>query len=136
MVALVPISPSWVEVKFLGVTVVFWYMMFSTMFYIPIISAFTVPYYSLGAEMSPDYEERTSIMSYRSITQKVSEVGNFYALRFTNLAWFLIKISWEKTYKNIYEFPVMDQYDNEYETYDDIPTITQCVLLSNTYDDN
>lgn len=84
------VSPSWVEIKFLGVTVVFWYMMFSTMFYIPIISAFTVPYYSLGAEMSPCYEERTSIMSYRCMTQKVSELGNFYALRFTNLAWFLI----------------------------------------------
>ena len=84
------VSPSWVSVKFLGVSVVFWYMMFSTMFYIPIISSFTVPYYSLGAEMTPDYEERTSIMSYRSVAQKVSELGNFYALRFTNLAWFLI----------------------------------------------
>jgi len=84
------VSPSWVGIKFLGVSVVFWYMIFSTMFYIPIISAFTVPYYSLGAEMSPDYEERTSIMSYRSMAQKVSELGNFYALRFTNLAWFLI----------------------------------------------
>ena len=84
------ISPSWVEIKFLGLSVVFWYMIFSTMFYIPIISAFTVPYYSLGAEMTPDYEERTSIMAYRSMAQKVSELGNFYALRFTNLAWFLI----------------------------------------------
>ena len=84
------ISPSWVGIKFLGLSVVFWYMIFSTMFYIPIISAFTVPYYSLGAEMTPDYEERTSIMAYRSMAQKVSELGNFYALRFTNLAWFLI----------------------------------------------
>ncbi len=84
------ISPSWVGIKFLGLSVVFWYMIFSTMFYIPIISAFTVPYYSLGAEMTPDYEERTSIMAYRSMSQKVSELGNFYALRFTNLAWFLI----------------------------------------------
>jgi GPH family glycoside/pentoside/hexuronide:cation symporter len=84
------VSPSWVAIKFLGVSVVFWYMLLSTLIYIPIISAFTVPYYSLGAEMSPDYEERTSIMSYRSMTQKISELGNFYALRFTNLAWFLI----------------------------------------------
>jgi len=84
------VSPSWVDIRFLGVSVVFWYMMLSTMIYIPIISAFTVPYYSLGAEMSPCYEERTSIMSYRSMAQKVSELGNFYALRFTNLAWFLI----------------------------------------------
>jgi GPH family glycoside/pentoside/hexuronide:cation symporter len=29
-------------------------------------------------------------MSYRSAAQKVSELGNFYALRFTNLAWFLL----------------------------------------------
>ena len=84
------VSPSWVAIKFLGVSVVFWYMLLSTLIYIPIISAFTVPYYSLGAEMSPDYDERTSIMSYRSMAQKVSELGNFYALRFTNLAWFLI----------------------------------------------
>ena len=84
------VAPSWVEIKFLGVTVVFWYMLVSTMVYMPLISAFTVPYYSLGAEMSPDYHERTSIMSYRSMAQKVSELGNYYALRFTNLAWFLI----------------------------------------------
>jgi GPH family glycoside/pentoside/hexuronide:cation symporter len=84
------VSPSWVEIKFLSVSVVFWYMLLSTLIYIPIITAFTVPYYSLGAEMSPDYEERTSIMSYRSMAQKISELGNFYALRFTNLAWFLI----------------------------------------------
>ncbi|OGW74971.1 MAG: hypothetical protein A2Z72_07585 [Omnitrophica bacterium RBG_13_46_9] len=84
------VSPSWVEIEFLGVSAVFWYMILSNIVYIPIISAFTVPYYSLGAEMSPDYEERTSIMSYRSVAQKISELGNFYALRFTNLAWFLI----------------------------------------------
>ncbi len=90
------VSPSWVEIKFLGISVVFWYMIFSTMFYIPIISAFTVPYYSLGAEMSPCYEERTSIMSYRSMAQKIAELGNFYALRFTNLAWFLIPGTTEK----------------------------------------
>jgi len=29
-------------------------------------------------------------MTYRSVMQKIFEVGNFYALRFTNLAWFLI----------------------------------------------
>lgn len=84
------VSPGWVDIKFLGVSVVFWYMVFSTLIYMPIVSAFSVPYYSLGAEMTPDYEERTSIMAYRSTAQKISELGNFYALRFTNLAWFLI----------------------------------------------
>ncbi|NQT23323.1 MAG: MFS transporter [Candidatus Omnitrophica bacterium] len=83
-------SPSWVDIKFLGISVVFWYMIGSNFLYIPIISAFTIPYYSLGNEMSPDYEERTSIMSFRSVAQKVSEVGNFLAFKFTTLAWFLI----------------------------------------------
>jgi GPH family glycoside/pentoside/hexuronide:cation symporter len=90
------VSPSWVNLKFLGVSVIFWYMLGSNLIYIPIISSFTVPYYSLSNEMTPDYEERTSIMAYRSITQKVSELGNFYALRFTNLAWFLIPGTGEK----------------------------------------
>ena len=44
------VSPSWAEMKFLGVSVVFWYMMASTMVYMPIVSCFTVPYYSLGAD--------------------------------------------------------------------------------------
>ncbi|MFC1570593.1 MFS transporter [Candidatus Omnitrophota bacterium] len=84
------VSPSWINVKFLGVSVMFWYMLGSNLVYIPIISSFTVPYYSLSNEMTPDYEERTSIMAYRSMTQKIAELGNFYALRFTNLAWFII----------------------------------------------
>ena len=84
------ISPSWVDIKFLGLSAVFWYMVVSTLIYIPIISAFTVPYYSLSNEMSPDYEERTSIMSYRSIAQKIAEVGNFFVFKFTTLAWFLV----------------------------------------------
>lgn len=84
------VSPSWADIKFLGVSAVFWYMLLSTMIYMPLVSCFSIPYYSLGAEMSPDYEERTSIMAYRSVAQKVSELGNFYALRFTNLSWFLI----------------------------------------------
>ncbi len=90
------ISPGWANVKFLGVSVIFWYMIASNMIYIPIISSFTVPYYSLSNEMTPDYEERTSIMAYRSMAQKIFELGNFYALRFTNLAWFLIPGTGEK----------------------------------------
>lgn len=84
------VSPEWANYKFLGVNAVFWYMIVSNMIYIPIISSFTVPYHSLSNEMTPDYEERTSIMAFKSIAQKISELGNFYALKFTNLAWFLI----------------------------------------------
>jgi glycoside/pentoside/hexuronide:cation symporter, GPH family len=84
------VSPSWSHHTFLGASVVFWYMTASTLIYFPIVSAFSVPFNSLGAEMSPDYDERTSIMTYRSVMQKIFEVGNFYALRFTNLSWFLL----------------------------------------------
>ncbi|MBN2425403.1 MAG: MFS transporter [Calditrichaceae bacterium] len=84
------VSPSWINVTFLGASVLFWYMIVSSVIYIPIMSIYTVPYNSLGAEMSPDYDERTSIMTYRSTMQKFFEVGNFYALRFTNLSWFLL----------------------------------------------
>ncbi|MGD0572680.1 MAG: MFS transporter [Sedimentisphaerales bacterium] len=84
------VSPTWSDKTFLGLSAVFWYMIVSNMIYIPIFSAYTVPFNSLANELSPDYEERTSIMTYRSVLQKIFEVGNFYALRFTNLAWFLI----------------------------------------------
>lgn len=88
--ALFLVSPSWSDINFLGLSVVFWYMIGSSLIYIPIISLFSVPFNSLGPELSPDYDERTSVMTYRSVMQKIFEVGNFYALRFTNLAWFLI----------------------------------------------
>lgn len=84
------VSPSWVNIHFLGLAAVFWYMIVSSMIYIPIMALYTVPFNSLGAEMTPDYEERTSIMTYRSSMQKIFEIGNFYALRFTNLSWFLL----------------------------------------------
>jgi GPH family glycoside/pentoside/hexuronide:cation symporter len=84
------VSPAWSDKTFLGVSAIFWFMIFSNMIYIPIFSAFTVPFNSLANELTPDYEERTSIMTYRSAMQKVFEVATFYALRFTNLACFLI----------------------------------------------
>ena len=84
------VSHSWADKSFLGISAIFWFMIFSNMIYIPIFSAFTVPFNSLANELTPDYEERTSIMTYRSAMQKVFEVATFYALRFTNLACFLI----------------------------------------------
>lgn len=84
------VSPTWSDKTFLGVSAVFWYMLVSNIIYIPIFSAYTVPFNSLANELTPDYEERTSIMTYRSVLQKIFEVGNFSALMFTNLAWFTI----------------------------------------------
>jgi GPH family glycoside/pentoside/hexuronide:cation symporter len=84
------VSPAWAGSTFLGLSVIFWYMIISSLIYIPLMALYTVPFNSLGAEMTPDYEERTSVMTYRSSMQKIFEVGNFYALRFTNLSWFLL----------------------------------------------
>jgi len=84
------VSPSWAGSTFLGLSVIFWYMIISSLIYIPLMALYTVPFNSLGAEMTPDYEERTSVMTYRSSMQKIFEIGNFYALRFTNLSWFLL----------------------------------------------
>ncbi len=88
--ALFLVSPSWTNHSFLGLSSIFWYMMGSSLVYIPIMAMYTVPYNSLGAEMTPDYEERTSVMTYKGSMQKIFEVANFYALRFTNLSWFLL----------------------------------------------
>ena len=84
------VSPEWINIKFLGISIIFWYMLGSSLIYIPIISSFSIPWNSLGPELSPDYDERTSIMTYRSVMQKIFEIGNFYALKFTNLSWFLL----------------------------------------------
>ncbi len=90
------VSPEWVEITFLEASVIFWYMIASSLIYIPIVSMFSMPYHSLGNELTPDYDERSSLMSYKGAMQKVFEIANFYALKFTNLGWFLIPGTEEK----------------------------------------
>lgn len=51
---------------------IFWFMLISASLYAPIISAYNMPYQSLGAELTPDYNERTSIMSWKAVIQKIS----------------------------------------------------------------
>jgi glycoside/pentoside/hexuronide:cation symporter, GPH family len=84
------VSESWKDHSFLGQPVLFWYMLGSSVLYIPIVSFFSMPWNSLGAEFTPDYDERTSLMAYKSAMQKLFEIGNFYGLRFTNLSFFLL----------------------------------------------
>jgi glycoside/pentoside/hexuronide:cation symporter, GPH family len=88
--ALFFVSPHWADIKFLHASAVFWYMLISSIIYIPIFSTYTVPYNSLANELTPDYYERTSLMTYKSAMQKVFEIAMFYALQFTTLSWFLI----------------------------------------------
>lgn len=63
----------------------FWWMLISSFVYIPFVSCFNMPFQSLGNELTPDYHERTSVMSYKSAIQKVFEVAFFIGLPFTNL---------------------------------------------------
>jgi glycoside/pentoside/hexuronide:cation symporter, GPH family len=66
----------------------FAFMLVSTLLYVPVMSCFNMPWVSLGAEMTPDYHERTSVMSVKNAIQKVPELGLFFAAQFTTLAVF------------------------------------------------
>ncbi len=72
-------SPDWKGEVALGVPVYFWFMVGTLAFYVPIISCFNMPFQSLGAELTPDYHERTSVFSIKSAMQKVPEVAMFAA---------------------------------------------------------
>ncbi len=69
------VAPGWSEKQ------IFLYMIISSVLYVPLMSAFNMPFQSLGAEMSPDYNERTRVMSFKGAIQKVMEIGNFSALQ-------------------------------------------------------
>ena len=63
----------------------FIFMLASTMLYVPIMSCFNMPWLSLGSEMTPDYHERTTVMSVRNAIQKAPELAMFFAAQFTTL---------------------------------------------------
>lgn len=50
----------------------FAFVLVSSCLYAPLISLYNTPYQSLGAELSPDYDERTSVMSWRAIVQTLA----------------------------------------------------------------
>lgn len=68
----------------------FWWMLGSSLIYIPFVSCFNMPYQSLGNELTPDYHERTSVMTFKMVIQKFFEIAFFIGLPFTNLAIFTI----------------------------------------------
>lgn len=71
------VRPGWTEVQY------FWFMVGSMALFVPIMSCFYMPFNSLGAEMTPDYHERTALAAVRSAMQKVPEVAMFAAAAFT-----------------------------------------------------
>lgn len=66
----------------------FVFMLLSMLLYVPIMSCFNMPWVSLGSEMTPDYHERTSVMSIKNAIQKIPELTMFVAAQFTTLAIF------------------------------------------------
>jgi len=66
----------------------FMFMLVTTILFVPVMSCFNMPWVSLGSEMTPDYHERTNVMSIRNLIQKLPELGLFFAAQFTTLAIF------------------------------------------------
>lgn len=66
----------------------FAYMLVSSMVFMTFVSCFNMPYQSLGAEISPDYQERNSVFKFKGSIQKIMEIGMFCAGAFaTALVW-------------------------------------------------
>jgi len=76
------VSPEWSE------RTIFIYMLVSSGVFITIVSCFNMPYQSLGNELTPDYNERTSLFAYKGGIQKIGEVGTFFAAAFFTLSIF------------------------------------------------
>jgi len=70
------VRENWSEIQY------FWFMVASMSLFVPIMSCFYMPFQSLGAELTPDYHERTAIGAVRSAMQKVPEVFMFAAAAF------------------------------------------------------
>ena len=66
----------------------FIFILVSLALYVPVMACFNMPWVSLGSEMTPDYHERTSVMSIKNAIQKIPELAMFVAAQFTTLAYF------------------------------------------------
>ena len=64
---------------------VFWFMLVSALLYTPLIGLYSVPYGSLGSELTPDYHERTGVMAWKAVVQKGAWV-------FVAAAWWLAQV--------------------------------------------
>ena len=87
---LVWVSPGWSSSYMFGTEIpnYFWYMAASSAIYIVCVSLYNVPYQSLGAELTPDARERTSLFSYRTAIQRIPEIAMFTAAAFsTSKVW-------------------------------------------------
>ena len=63
-------SPTWDS------RTLFWFVLLSSCAYVPLLGCFGMPYQSLGAELTMDSEERTSIMAWRGAVQTLAGLVN------------------------------------------------------------
>ena len=87
---LVWVSPGWGSMTIFGTEIpnYFWYMVVSSALYITIVSCYNVPWQSLGAELTPDLHERTSVFTYKTALQKLPEIALFAGAAFsTSTVW-------------------------------------------------
>jgi GPH family glycoside/pentoside/hexuronide:cation symporter len=84
----VAVTPGWGSTHFLGHSIpnYFWFMLASSAVYLPLVSCFNMPYQSLGFELTPDYNERTSIFSYKNVLQKAPELGLYFCGQFLSMS--------------------------------------------------
>jgi GPH family glycoside/pentoside/hexuronide:cation symporter len=63
---------------------IYLFMLVSAVLYAPLIASYNTPYQSLGAELTPDYNERTSVQSYKGVIQKTAGALIGWGLWFAN----------------------------------------------------
>ena len=66
----------------------FWFVLVTACAYAPMLSCHNMAYQSLGAELTSDTDERTTIMSWRAVVQTLTGVGNAWAWWFAARPWF------------------------------------------------
>jgi GPH family glycoside/pentoside/hexuronide:cation symporter len=74
------VRPGWSDLAY------FWFILGSSAIFIPVMSSFNMAYQSLGTEMTPDYNERTSLFTFKTAIQKLPELANYLLPQFTTLA--------------------------------------------------
>lgn len=76
------LGSGWSEMSYV------WYMIIASGILITLASSHNMAYAALGSELTPDYNERTSVFSYKTIIQKLPEIGMFFAAVFIALSIF------------------------------------------------
>lgn len=67
---------------------IFLFMIVTATLYAPLIASYNTPYQSLGAELTPGHDERTSVQSYKGVMQKAAGALIGGALWFATRPWF------------------------------------------------